>query len=75
MTKADVCILRVDLAEVHAWEARRAFVETVARGESGAGLPPLDDSDLIMCMYAAHSSSQLRRQTTGRQCAGVSTCF
>ena len=41
MTKADVCILREDLAEVHAWEARRAFVETVAKGESGAGLPPL----------------------------------
>ncbi|CAK0760877.1 hypothetical protein CVIRNUC_002808 [Coccomyxa viridis] len=29
---------RVDLAEVHAWEARRAFVETVAKGESGINL-------------------------------------
>ena len=28
--------------------------------------PHLDDSDVIMCMYAAHSSSQHRRQTTGR---------
>ena len=40
MIKADLVNLRVDLAEVHAWEARRAFVETVAKGESGAGVSP-----------------------------------
>ena len=27
---------RVDLAEIHAWEARQAFAKTVAKGESGA---------------------------------------
>ena len=58
MTKTDICNFRVDLAEVHAWEARRAFVDTVAKGESGAGpCPLLANSDFIMSMYAAHSSA------------------
>ena len=48
----------MDLAEVHAWEARRAFVETVAKGESGARIAPfLIDSDVVMNLYAARSSA------------------
>ena len=46
------------LLKSHAWEARRAFVETVAKGESGARIAPfLIDSDVVMNLYAARSSA------------------
>ena len=35
------CLRRVDMSDIHAWRARRAFVENVAQGESGASPGPL----------------------------------